>query len=135
MKPSTRPQKPLRVKETLITIVVVIVVVAGLVYAVSSMHKSTGRHGLRGTIIKKEFIPLQETQISIGSQGVHRRESEGEHKLLVRVEETGREYVIWVDPLVFRQHKVGDTYFFTRPPRDDESSSPAVEDTSVESQP
>ncbi len=103
-------------REIIVSALLALACVIALIAAVGSLHKKTGQHGMRGVITEKQFTPMRETQITIGSKGVDARHREGEYRFTVRVKESGRDYHVWVDKRVYDEHREGDSYFFLRPP-------------------
>lgn len=105
-----------RLRESLTIVAVAALLVGFLALAIVSLEREVGGRGLTGTITKKEFIPLRERQITIGPSGVHQREIDGVYRLHVHVASSDRDYVVDVDPRVFRDHQVGEAYYFVKPP-------------------
>lgn len=92
------------------------------IYSTTQLYKSTGKTGLRGTIIEKNFTPQPETQISIGGDGLQKTTLKGEYTFLVRIESSGREYIIYVNEQFYNAYKVGDTYHFVKPPPEENAT-------------
>ncbi len=104
-------------------IILAAVIGVGLaIYSTTQLYKSTGKTGLRGTIIEKNFTPQPETQISIGGDGLQKTTLKGEYTFLVRIESSGREYIIYVNEQFYNAYKVGDTYHFVKPPPEENAT-------------
>jgi hypothetical protein len=111
--------------ELIVSIALAAVLMGFLVFAFLSMGKKSAKGGNHGIITEMKFTPLAERQVTIGSGGIHARDVAGEYRLTVRVGDgpDAKEYHVFVDPRVYRQHKVGDKYFFVTPP--ESAASPA----------
>ena len=82
-------------------------------------RQSTASGGLEGIITAKDFVPRQETQITVGREGVSSRQLAGEYSFQVRAgRDDARLYKVIVDPVVYNTRAVGDRYYFVpgRPP-------------------
>lgn len=106
------------VRGALIGFLMAALVLGFIAFAVFNMHEEVGQTGLHGVITGKEFTPLKETQITVGAQGVHQREVDGRYVLEVHVDRLDKDYIVDVDKRVYNDHKVGDKYFFVRPPEE-----------------
>lgn len=71
--------------------------------------------GIEGVITARQFEQAPETQITVGSGGVHRRETSGVYRFHVRATDNGRVYTVTVDPKTYNAYKEGDRYYFARP--------------------
>ncbi len=107
-------------RDFLIAVGVGLAILAFLVCAfVLLSHQAAASGGVEGTITAKNFFPQQETQITVGREGVSSRQSAGEYSFQVRGPvENNRVYKVTVDPLVYNSHAAGDRFYFvrTRPP-------------------
>lgn len=104
-----------RRRDVLIGLASAILLIGFLLLAITTLHKEVGGKGIKGRITRMEFIPRPETQISIGSQGLHKREIAGTYRLYVTDDASGHAYVVEVDPLVYRRQRVGGTFYFVPP--------------------
>ena len=114
-------------RDLLVALSAGLAVLAFVIYAfISLSRQSTASGGVEGTITAKNFVPQQETQITIGRAGVSSRRSAGEYSFQVRVaEDNNRIYKVTVDPLVYNAHAVGDRFYFVRGPAPISSAPPA----------
>lgn len=84
-------------------------------YYFSRQADATG--GVTGTIIAKQFVPQPETQITFGEAGLSRRAVAGEYSFRLRVaQENGRVYRLIVNPDTYSSHRIGEPFYFIRPP-------------------
>ncbi len=110
-----------RHREILLASAVALALAAFLILAVVSLNKEVSGRGVKGRITRMEFIPQPEKQISIGSKGLHMRQTDGIYRLHVTDPATGRDFIVDVDRITYQQQRVGRTFYFVPPP----ATSPA----------
>ena len=103
-------------REVILGIVTAVAVLAFVGFAIYSLTKNMSGGSLTGTITAKNFTPQPEQQISIGKAGLHERKVAGIYTFEVYVDSEKKTFTVWVDPTVFDAHKVGDRFYFLRPP-------------------
>jgi hypothetical protein len=118
-----KPQDPRTIvpnntfRDAMIAIVVGAVVLAFVVYGISTMGTSGSRNTLTGTIVAKTFTPQPERQISFSGRKLEgAKEIEGEYLLEVRVEAEKRTFQVPVEKPLYETRNVGDSLTFVRPP-------------------
>ena len=115
-----------RLRDTLIAVGSGLAVLAFVVWAVVSLSGTAASSGgVEGVIVKKEFIAVPETQVTVGRGGVTSRQIAGEYVLAVRVpQENGKVYRVYVNAVDYQSHREGERYYFIRPPPVDATPSP-----------
>jgi hypothetical protein len=118
------PPQPARVvvrtsrRELLVGLLVGAALLALVLLAVLNMGGKVAGRGLTGRITEKHFTPEEpSTEITIGKGGVRQREVDGTYTFVVWVEAEKKVYTVWVDKSVYQTRKVGEDFYFLRPPR------------------
>jgi len=101
-------------RDTFIGLIAGAAILALLLLGFMQMSKDVVGQGLTGIITSKTFTPLPEDQVTIGQGGVRERRIDGEYRFEVDVE--SRVYTVWVEKQVYDSHKIGDRFYFMRPP-------------------
>lgn len=104
-------------RDLIIGLIAGAIMVGFILFAIGSMHDRTGTHGVRGIIKEKEFIERPEQRITVGRDGIHIREREGDYLLHVWVESEEKMYYVQVNRFIYESKEVGQPYYFSRPPR------------------
>lgn len=80
-------------------------------------QQSSAGGGVEGVIVSRRLEAAPETQITVGSGSVRRRELPGVCQFVVRPADGSdtRLYTITVDPTTYAAHRVGDRFYFVRP--------------------
>ena len=105
-------------KEILLGVVAGLVVICLVLFAILNMNREVVGKGIVGRITEKNFTPEEpSTEITLGREGVRARQVDGIYTFVVWVENEKKYYTIWVDKELYNTKKVGDTYYFLRPPR------------------
>ena len=79
-----------------------------------SMSSGVTGQGLTGVIVSKTFTPQPEEQITIGKGGISEHKIAGEYRFEVKVD--SKFYTVWVDQGIYDSRKIGDSYYFLKPP-------------------
>lgn len=87
------------------------------VVAFISLKKEVMGRGVHGRITSMEIIPQAETQISIGSSGLHMRKTDAIYRLYVTDPVRNREFIVDVDHYTYQRQRVGGSYYFVPEPK------------------
>ena len=105
------------VRDAVIAIIVGALVLAFVLYGISTMGKPGTGNTLTGTVIAKHFTPQPERQISFSGRKLEgAKEIDGEYLLEVRVEKEQRTFQVPVEKMIYETRNVGDLLKFVRPP-------------------
>lgn len=118
--PSLKVGSNFQTKDILIGVVIGAVFIGFILYAIFGLHERTGAHGVRGIIKEKEFIERPEERITIGRDGIHVREREGDFIFHVYVESEDKMYYVRVNRFYYESKEVGEPFYFARTPREEE---------------
>jgi hypothetical protein len=125
MTPQPAPKPHVRVvarssrREIIIGVLAGAVFLALVVFAVLNMGAKVSGKGLTGRITEKHFTPEEpSTEITIGKGGVRQRDVDGTCTFVVWVGAEKKYYTVWVDKSVYETRKVGEDFYFMRPPKE-----------------
>ena len=84
-------------------------------YAFSRLGRdaAAGNRVVEGTIVRREFTPGPEEQVTFGRGGLSARQTRGEHVFVVRAP-NGREYRVPVEEAAYDSKREGDRFLFLR---------------------
>ncbi len=114
--------------ELAITVGAAVAIIGFLVFLITQLFENTRPTGLTGIIVEKIERPRNEDTITIGQGGVRAGQEKGDFILKVHVERTGKDYFVFVDPVVFATHSKGDRYFMLQPEQVREADAMAQPD-------
>lgn len=101
-------------RDLLIGLSVGLALLAVLVFTVMNLGSGVAGVTLKGTVVDKHFTPFKEEQVTFGKRGVQARQIDGEYVLECDV--NGRRYLVTVEKDLYEGRKIGDTFYFARPP-------------------
>jgi len=111
--PAPKRPRPQRRRDTVISILVASAIMVFLVFGVLEMSK--GLRGTTGVIMEKKFVTAPESQVSVGTSGLQKRDIAGEFFLIVKTPSDEKMYNIRVPQTVYDEQEVGAEYYFVRP--------------------
>lgn len=106
-----RPRAPLLVPAVLLG--AAILGFLGYAFAQLGRGAAAGNRAVEGTIVRREFTPGPEEQVTFGRGGLSARQTRGEHVFVVRTAD-GREYRVPVAEAVYGAKREGDRFLFLR---------------------
>lgn len=107
--------KSTRVRDSIVAIGTGITVLVFIILGIGKMSDTLGGDWISGEIVEKEFRPKPDTQISVGSKGLRKREVAGDYLFKVTVKGSEAPIFVWVDRSTYNTYRIGDRFKFPRP--------------------
>ncbi len=103
-----------RVRDTLIGVGAGAAILGGLGYALFYFSEQSGSTGqAEGIIVSKQFVPQPETRITVGRDGLSKRQIDGEYSFQVRVpREHDKVYKVLVGKTDYETRREGEPFRF-----------------------
>ena len=102
-------------RDLLIGLAVGLAVLALLLFTFMNLGSGVAGATLKGIVVAKHFTPFKEEQVVIGKRGMQARQIDGEYVLECDVK--GRLYLVTVEKELYEGRKIGDPFYFARPPK------------------
>lgn len=97
-------------REIILAVLGALLVIGLLGYAFMNLGSNSVQTAITGKVVAKKFVPREETQLTIGTEGVRRQDKAGLYYLSVKTNDSGEVYSVLLSEEDYNRVNVGDAY-------------------------
>ncbi len=97
-------------REIILAVLGALLVIGLLGYAFMNLGSNSVQTAITGKVAAKKFVPREETQLTIGTEGVRRQDKAGLYYLSVKTNDSGEVYSVLLSEEDYNRVNVGDAY-------------------------